>query len=431
MKAGHALAWTCPVLVYVLLLANTSTRADERTLSGPPLTLQRLLDLAAENNPDLTAARARADAARGQQIQAGLFPNPVVAPGVEELGNKEGPAGTPGIAIEQEIVTAGKLRLAQAAASYGVQAADWQATTRWFEVVTRVRQAYYEALTARREVQAGEEAVKISQDGFDAVQKLQKAGVKARPDILRAQVDLDQNRIRLAQAQQRQEAAHKLLAAAVGLPGLPPGPLEGTLDEAIPAYSYRTTLETILVRSSDVQAALAEIHQAEQLFLRAQAERVPNVRIGIRPGYSDVDKTGLVNVTASVALPLFNRNQGNILSAEAELRRASAEARSVELRLTERLAAAFQRYSAARQQVEIYEKEILPNARKAMDLIRKGYEGGDPKYDYTAVLEAQRTLVQAQLLDVQARGDLWRAASEIAGLLQDDMGLPERAKPTK
>jgi cobalt-zinc-cadmium efflux system outer membrane protein len=406
--------------------------ADERTQTTPePLNLPRLLDLASQNNPDLDAARARTDAARGQLIQAGLYPNPVVAPGVEELGNKEGVAGTPGIAIEQDIVTAGKLRLAQAAASYGVQAADWQETTRWFEVVTRVRQAYYEALTAAREVQASEEAVNISQSGFDAVRKLEKAGIKSQPDVLRAQVDLDQNRTRLVQAQQRQEAARKLLAAAVGLPTLPPGPLEGTLDQVVPAYSYQTTLETVLIRSSEVQEAQAAIHQAEQLFLRAQAERVPNVRFGVRPGYSDVDKTGLVNVTASVALPLFNRNQGNILSAEAEVRLAKAAARTVELRLTERLATAFQRYSASRQQVEIYEKEILPNARKALNLIRKGYEGGDPKFDYTAVLEAQRTLVQAQLLHVQARGDLWRAASEIAGLVQDDTGLPERPKPTK
>jgi cobalt-zinc-cadmium efflux system outer membrane protein len=424
MAGRHGQRWSCPLLLFATLLAGSRARADEGAPSAPrPLTLQRLLDLATENNPDLAAARARADAARGQLIQAGLYPNPVVAPGVEELGNKEGPAGLPGIAVEQEIVTAGKLRLARAAASYGVAAADWQATTRWFEVRTKVSQAYYELLAARREVETSEEAVKISREGLDAVRKLEKAGVRARPDVLRAQVDLDQNRLRLAQAEQRREAASKLLAAAVGLPSLPPGPVEGTLDQPVPAYSYQATLETVLVRSSEVQAAQAEIQQAEQLVLRARAERIPNVRIGVRPAYDQVDRTGLVDVSASVALPLFNRNQGNILSAEADVRRAMAEARAVELRLTERLAAAFQRYAAAQEQVEIYEKQILPNAREALRLIRVGYPA---TYDYTAVLEAQRTLVQAQLLHVQARGDLWRAASEIAGLLQDDGALPER-----
>jgi cobalt-zinc-cadmium efflux system outer membrane protein len=425
MDRRHGRRRSCCLFVFVPLVLSALARADDETAPAPPpLTLQRLLDLAAENSPELAAARARTDAARGQMIQAGLYPNPVAAPGVEELGNKEGSAGTPGIALEQEIVTAGKLRLARAAASYGLVAADWQATTRWFEVATKVRQAYYELLASRRAVETTRDAVRISQEGLEAARKLEKAGVRARPDVLRAQVEFDRDRIRLVQAEQDEQAARKLLAAAVGLPSLPPGPLEGTLDGAAPAYKYQTALETVLVRSSEVQAAQAEIRKAEQLFFRAQAERIPNVRIGVRPGYSDVDKTALVNVSASVALPLFNRNQGNILSAEADLRRAIAAARTVELRLTERLATAFQRFDTAREQVEIYEKQILPNAGEALRLIRIGYENGDPKYDYTALLEAQRTLTQSQLLQVQARGELWRAASEIAGLLQEEGALP-------
>jgi cobalt-zinc-cadmium efflux system outer membrane protein len=413
-------------LAVLFMAAVLAVRADEEPGAGPQaLTLSRLLDLAAANNPELAVARARADAARGQLIQAGLYPNPVVAPGVEELGNKDGRAGIPGIAFEQEIVTAGKLRLAQAAAAYGVAAADWQATTRWFEVVTRVRQAYYEALTANREVETSELAVKIAQEGLDAVRKLEKAGVRARPDVLRALVEADQNRVRLQAAQQRQQAALRLLAAAIGLPALPSGPLVGSIEQPAPIYAYQATLETVLVGSSEVQAAQAEIQRAEQSLLRARAERIPNVRVHVRPGYSQPDRNSFeVNLESAVTLPLFNRNQGNIFVAEADLRRATAEARAIELRLTERLATAFQRYKAANQQVEIYEKQILPNADEALRLVRLGYERGDPKYDYTAVLEAQRTLVQARLLDVQARGELWRAASEIAGLLQDDAGLP-------
>jgi cobalt-zinc-cadmium efflux system outer membrane protein len=390
--------------------------------AAEPLTLQQLLDLAARNHPDLAAARARVDAARGQLLQAGLYPNPVVTPGIEELGNKDGPAGIPGVNISQEIVTAGKLRLAQAAAAHGVDAADWQATTRWFEVVTRVRLAYYDLLTAQQEVRASQEAVRIAQDGYDAIRKLEQAGLKARPDVLRARVELDQNRMRLGQAELRADAAGKLLAAAVGLPALPSTTLQDGLNEPVPLYEYRTVLESVLVRSSEVQASQAEVRQGEQLLYRARAERVPNVRFAVRPGYSDPDKSFLVMLEAGAELPLFNRNQGNITTAAANLARLAAEARAVELRLSERLASAFQRYASARQSVELYAKNILPDAAEALRLVRLGYERGDPKYDYTAVLEAQRTLVSAQLAEVQTRGELWRAVSEIEGLLQTDHG---------
>jgi cobalt-zinc-cadmium efflux system outer membrane protein len=392
--------------------------------AAEPLTLPRLLELASKNHPELAAARAKVDAARGQMIQAGLYPNPVVTAGIEELANKDGPAGTPGVSISQEIVTAGKLRLAQAAASYGLTAAEWQATTRWFEVVTRVKSAYYEVLTARQEVEASNEAVRLSQESLKAIKLLQGV-IRGKQDVLRAQVELDQNRAQLIRAQQRQQASEKLLAAAVGVPSLPASSLAGDINGLAPEYDYQKTVDAVLVRSSEVQAAQATIQRARQLFLRAQAERRPNIHIAVRPAYSNVDKTPEVMVEAGAALPLFNRNQGNIISAEAEFRRATSEARTVELRLTERLASAFQRYAAARSQVEIYEKDILPNARDAERLVRVAYESGDPKTDYTSLLEAQRTLVQTRLLYVQARGDLWRAASEIAGLLQEEEGLPQ------
>ena len=60
------------------------------------------------------------------------------------------------------------------------------------------------------------------------------------------------------------------------------------------------------------------------------------------------------------------------------------------------------------------------SARESLRLVRLGFDRSDPKYDYTAVLQAQQVLAQAQLTQVQARGELWRALSEIAALLQHE-----------
>ena len=66
----------------------------------------------------------------------------------------------------------------------------------------------------------------------------------------------------------------------------------------------------------------------------------------------------------------------------------------------------------------------MRDATESLNLIRKGYEGGDKKYDYTAVLQAQQVLFQTQLAQTQALGDLWRATVEIAWLLQQDHLAP-------
>src|SRR5262249_27122472 len=109
-----------------------------------PLTLEQLLHLAAEYNPDLAIARARADAARGRLVQAGLYPNPTLNWEGDEIGIRGKAAGTQGPFVVQQIVTAHKLKIATAAAAAGVLAADWLAITRWYDVITRVRLAYFE-----------------------------------------------------------------------------------------------------------------------------------------------------------------------------------------------------------------------------------------------------------------------------------------------
>jgi cobalt-zinc-cadmium efflux system outer membrane protein len=289
-----------------------------------------------------------------------------------------------------------------------------------------VRMAYYDVLTARREVEENEKIVKIAQEGLAVARKLQKVGIGGLPDILRAEVELDQSRIRLGIAQQRAAAAWKVLLVAVGLPDQPPGSLAGRLEGDVPRYQWPSALVNLLARSSEIQEAQAAILQAEGQLRMAQAQTIPNVQVRVRPFYVFPDDDTQVNVEAGIMLPIFDRNQGNILAAQAEVARLTEAARQVQLRLTERLAAAFQRYENARQQAELYEERIVPKAEESLHLVLIGYQQGDVKYDYTAVLEAQRTLIQARLARVQALGELRRAVSEIEGLLQVEPSSPER-----
>lgn len=386
------------------------------------LTLGDLLDLAARQHPELAAARARAEAARGQLVQAGLYPNPVLSWRGDNIGTRApgAGAGTEGPLIMQQFVWQQKLRLAQGAAAQGVAAAEWQAITRWFDVVTRVRLAFFEALTAQEQVTTTGQMVHLAEKGLEAARALQKAGAGTQPDVLQAQVEVEHNQARWQIAQQRLEAARRLLAAAVGLKALPTTKLQGTLATPAPRYEWESVLAGVQTRSAEIQEALANIMQAEQLALKARADRVPNVTLTVRPFYSFIDHDLQFLVQADVPTPIFNRNQGNIQSAQADLARTHQELRVTELRLTERLTTAYQRYQAALTQKEALEKRIIPYARAALELIELGYKRGDPKYDYATLLQAQRTLVQARLTEVQAQGDLWKAASEIAGLLQLD-----------
>jgi cobalt-zinc-cadmium efflux system outer membrane protein len=387
-----------------------------------PLTLAALLTLAQQNSPDLAAARAAADVARGRLVQAGLYPNPVVTSRIDELGNPLGEWGKPGVTIAQEVVTHGKLRLAKEAAAQGVDAAEWQALTRWRDAALRVRLAWVDALAAGREVEVNELLAAVAKAALEGVNTALGAGKGSQADLPRATVEKAQADVRLAVARQRLESARRVLAAAIGLPALPEGQLSDHLDAAAPEYTWEGLREAMVSRSSELREAEALARQADALARRAEADRFPNLTLAARPFYSNLVDEHNVQVLVEVGapLPLYNRNQGNIAAAKADAARLWGLARDRELRLTERLAAAFQRYQSGRRQADVYREQVLKGARESLRLIRLAYDRGDPRFDFTAVLQAQQVLAQAELTQVQALAEQWRALAEIIALLQED-----------
>jgi outer membrane protein, heavy metal efflux system len=390
---------------------------------GGPATLDELLVLALSYHPELKSAQANIESARGRMIQAGLYPNPAFGPNLSELGDTDNRWGEPGVRLTLTIVTMHKLRLAKAAGAHAVEAADWQALTRWYTVVTRVRGAYFELLTAMREIDTMRKIVKTSEEALQVAQTLEKTGFGARPDVLRASVELEQNRLRQEVSQRRVEAARENLLTMLGRPPLALGPIENQvpeLEQPPPDYDWMTMLKSMHESSSELQEARALVAQNNKLVKKAHADAVPNYTVALIPFYEASTHNMRGELIVQVPLPIFDRNQGNIHSAKAELVRSHNDERQVELRLTERLTAAYQRYLVARRQADSYQKNIVSQARESLRLIETGYKSQDRKYDYTAVLQAQQVFFQAQLAQTQALGELWRAVVDLAAILQQD-----------
>ena len=121
----------------------------------------------------------------------------------------------------------------------------------------------------------------------------------------------------------------------------------------------------------------------------------------------------VVGVQAGIPLPIFNRNQGNIMQADAELVAAENDARRIQLELQNRLAIAFRRYENARQQVARYQNEIIPRAKQSIDLVTQGYGAG--QLGFQPLLTSQRTYVRANLMYLDALSELRQASTLIEG----------------
>lgn len=399
--------------------------AGEAKAVAASLTLEYLESLATANNPSLVEAEARVCAAEGRAVQAGLYPNPVAGYKADEIGN-EGKAGMQGAFIRQELVTAGKLGLSQSAAEHAVVAARHAADAVRQRVQGDVRRLYYDVLAAQRLEELNRELVRLGDEGVRATTDLLRAKEVSRVDQLQAKIEADAARLRLAQAERRREAGWRELAAMIGLPTLEPAPLAGGLEEALSPLDWEESLRGLLEQSPELAQARAVVQQSRCDLAREMAGRVPNVELEAALQHDFATGDTLTGVQLGMAIPVFDRNQGNICRAEAELRTAIYGVRRVELRLQQRLAAAFERYANARQEAEQYRTSILPNARTSLELVRAGYRQGE--LGYLALLTAQRTYFQANLAYLEALRQLRAAQTEIEALLLRG-GLEELPAP--
>lgn len=403
-------AWQCP----------TGLAQDAQEAPAPaaphqarPLELRDLEQIALESNPTLEQARMAVRAAQGRYVQAGLYPNPVVGYSGEDVGT-DGTSGQQGAVFGQEIVTAGKLQRGRAVAGREIEQARYRLEAQQWRVLNGVRRGYYEVLLAQRMVALNEELVRIGDEGLSATEKIKAALEVSRVDVLQARVEAERARLGLVQARNDHRTAWRRLAAVLGRPDVGPAPLAGDVEAGLPDLRWDDCLAALLAQSPELAGAQAGVERARCELARQCALRVPNVEVEAGVKHDAAVRTTLADVQVAVPLPVFNRNQGNILAARAALAAAEREVRRVELSLQERLADRFGKYVNARRQVETYARTILPSAKESLTLV----SGHFPEsFGYIELLTAQRTFFSASLEYLSALRELWTQSVEIEGLL--------------
>ena len=377
-------------------------------------TLADLEGMAFQNNPTLAAAAARMNVARGRQVQAGLYPNPVVGYHGVEMGLR-GTSGQQGGFISQRFITGGKLGLDQAIAGKEIDEAHFRFHAQERRVLTDVRLRFYDALVAQRRVALTKELAGIGDELVAATEKLIEGRQGTENDLLQAEIRSDESHILLDNALNQNVEAWRRLAAVVGVPTMQMSPVTGELNADMPSFDWDTCYATVLGGNPALQAARTRVDRARIVISRAKREPIPNIDLSVSHRHHNVTNDNVTNVQVGIPIPIFNRNQGNIRSAEAEWVAACNEVKRIELELQDRLAVAYRRYANARQQADRYSKRMVPRAKKSLRLVTDGYESGQIKY--LPLLTAQQTYLQVNLSYLDSLQELRAAASMIDGQL--------------
>lgn len=331
---------------------------------------EALVALAGERNPGLRALAAELDAAEGRLRQAALHPNPEAGVRQSDVPlSRSGEGNGRTIAsLDQPIIVGGRRGVAMALAR-----AERDAAQHRLYAARRALRRDTLALHAR--VLYLRKSVGLQMRLLTLAEEIE--AVATTPlDRQRARIESASNELEVTRVTSEQVYAGQRLAVLVGV-DVPVDRLGGVLAEGLDNDRLAFDQEAALGAQPELLAADAALGAGREALRLARAEAIPDLTVGLEGGYDDGADESFGGVGARMPIPLFNRNQGRIQEAEANLARLGAGRDDTARRLRNDLANVLQRLNEYDTLAALYRDQIVPASEAAMTEARTRFAAGE------------------------------------------------------
>ena len=393
--------------------------SDPAAVNG--LTLAQAQQLALRNNADFRIAQAQADAALGQLRAVREFPNPVIGYSVGKI-NTDGRsnATTTGsgfwarsydsIFSLSQLIELGKRGVRRTSAEAGARSAEALRDDARRLLLQATGQLYFAALEAQQEVRVlGASAASVRKQAAIGSTRLHAGDIaatdQAQIEIAAAQLDLS-----ATSAGTAARIAVMALEALLGYPS-PRGEtqladtLEGVV--SLPSGDYDTA-----PARPDLLAAQAALEKSEADLILQRRAALPDLTLALQYEHQPPDQPNTIGVGLSFPLPLWNRNQGNILTAQAARNQAQAQLNKVRTQVAATIAMARAAYEEAKTRSDTYQRNLEPKSASIVRTIEYAYDKGGASL--VGLLTAERNDNDLRLASARAQADAASAALALA-----------------
>jgi cobalt-zinc-cadmium efflux system outer membrane protein len=373
------------------LLAATlsTTRAQAPVVGAAPadtvrLTLSQAEQRFAQNNLSLIAQQYNVSVAQAQAIQARLIDNPNVYLEQDLIGRKvmrrEVPAGTAGtevVASFQQLVSLAGRRKAAG------RVAQQNAVVEQFNLQDLLRNLSYELRTSFYDLHYKERTLKVYNAEIDSLsrtvglyQSQYEKGNVALKEVIRLRAflfDLQTERqALLADVGSEQADLSVLMRDAAGTLYRPL--VNPDLLKALDPNTYTATqlADTAVNVRADLKARLATVEQQNLNLTLQRKLATPDLAVGYTYDRAGSYINNYSALTLGMAVPIFNRNQGNIRAAKAQISGAQAQADEQRLRVQTEVRQAYDVATRADVLYKTTDRNTTPFSR-LMEGIEKSY----------------------------------------------------------
>ncbi len=425
-----ALAVAVVALLAGVAVAPARAQEAQEAPGFRPITLEEAVSTAMRRNPGLSQARTNIESAQYTRLSAygSFLPNLGLSYGYSNASSgRLDPTG-------QGIVTTSYST--QLTASYtlfdgwqrftdlkGAKLGVVEQNARYrqteFQTIQQVKQAYFNAVAARELVGVEERRVQRQEDQLDFVQQQLELGRATRSDLLRSQVDLNNARLALLNAENDARTTTFRLTEVVGSDQRV-GPVPEATLESEPLPMSRDQLFAIADQSAPaVRTAEAASKAAESAVASARSAYLPSLSFsgGWAWSNSEFPPTNRSwSLRLSGSMPLFNgfQRETQVYQARTRADLAQQQERAARLNLNSELDAAYSSAQAAQAGIDLAVQNV-DLSQESLRVVQERYRLG-----LATILElqdAQITLTQAEADLVSRRFDYQLALAQIEALL--------------
>ena len=412
--------------VILTLSASNGALADEAL---PGASLESLLVLAKDRNPEYAAMRHEVTAATERVTPAGALMSPRFLIELEDItkAGEQRPTllpsdvGSTRYTLSQDLPWVGKRDLKRGIATQDAQVAQSRVQQTWVELAARIKTVFAQ----RYLVKATERLVS---ENLDSMLQLEKGmlvryagGLAAQQDITRIHVEHTGMRAELValagEWRQSQSRLNALLARPLDAPLAAPVALRELPEPS--KLNFNALSEQLRQSNPLIAVESARVRSAEKSRDLTYKNRYPDFTVGVSAmqRQSTVNEWGLMlelNIPIQRDALRSQERESEAMLATAQSRQEAATNQAL-ADLSENLTA----LEVARQTEHLMTYSLMPQADLTWRAAQAGYENG--KADFASLLDAQRQIRQARLGQLKAQVDAQMRLTEIEKLLGADL----------
>lgn len=404
----------------------SSAWAQERP---PGASVDELLAIARERNPELAAMRHEAEAATERIYPAGALPDPMFRVELQDITNREregslnllpSRVGSTKYTVFQSLPLGGKRELRRGIAEAEAVRAENLTAATWTELAARVKGAFAEYYLADRSLRLAREVIDLMSGIEQVAHSRYASGLVPQQDVVRAQVELTNLRGELLTLEREHHhhraQLNRLLKRPAGAALADPHALR-----PLPAAALDFVRLEGRLRQANPQLAAqdAQIRAAGHSQQLAETSYVPDLTVGVSPIQSR-NRVAEWELMFEVNIPLQRESRrSQVREAVAMASAARARKDAAETQLLSELSEALAALEAGRRLEALSASSLLPQANLAFEAALAGYETG--KVDFATLLDAQRQIRKAKADIFKAQAEQQMRLAEIERIVGEDL----------